>query len=380
VKLVHDFGPFGTNTLNGPPGKNAAMFGLVTGPDGNIWFTQGSLGAVGYVSTNGISNVFQLPNALCEPSSIVVGPDGALWFTEFLANKIGRITPGFSLTEFPLPANPSVLNVGAYGIILGPDNNLWFSEYYGNAVGRITPAGVVTIFPTPSQPSAPTFLATDKTNVWFGEFSSQNSTLVDDHIGELVVGESLSLSTGNLNTATQTFNGTVATFMNSNPTDTVTVAWGDGTTDSLMITNPAANASTNLSTTVITNSATVTNSLTISNTMAINTNGNNGAYTINGVHNYTTNTNFPVTVTVSDSSNDVATAAIFLQTGSVTPTAVLLSAHVAAAHVVLSWPGTNFMLLSATNHNGPWSNMPSATSPFTNPISGPERFFRLKSK
>ena len=30
VKLQHEFGPFGTNTVNGSPGTNAAMFGLVT--------------------------------------------------------------------------------------------------------------------------------------------------------------------------------------------------------------------------------------------------------------------------------------------------------------------------------------------------------------
>jgi streptogramin lyase len=377
VKL-QDFGPFGTNTVNGPPGTNASMYGLVTGPDNNIWFTQGSLNAVGNINTNGtVTNVYQLPFPGSEPSSIASGPDGALWFTEFLANKIGRITTNGAITEFSIPCNPALLtNVGPYGIVLGPDGNLWFSEFNNSSIGRITPGGVFTIFPTPTVPSYPTFLATNATSVWFGEFSSGGSSTVDDHIGLLVLTQTLSLNAGILGTSSQTFSGSVASFLNSNPTDTVTVAWGDGTSDSLTITNAAANASTNLNTVVVTNSVTVTNSLTISNTAAIGTNGNDGAYTIIGVHNYTAITNFPVTITVTDSGNDVATASVLLRTG-IQP--IPLHAAIAAGNVVLSWPGTNFVLLSATNLAGPWSVVPGASSPYTNLISGPQRFFELKS-
>jgi hypothetical protein len=337
------------------------------------------LNAVGNINTNGtVTNIYQLPVPGSEPSAITAGPDGALWFTEFLANKIGRITTSGAITEFPLPFNPELLtNVAAFGIILGPDNNLWFSEYNDivGTIGRITPAGVLTVFPTITAASFPTFLATDATNVWFGEFSSGGFSAVDDRIGEIIPAQALSLSAGNSSTATETFSGNVATFYNSDPTNTVTVGWGDGTTNVLMITN-AATYLTN--TVVVTNSATVTNSLTISNTAAIGTNGSDGTFTISGVHNYAANTNFAVTITVTDSSNDVAAATVSLQTGLVPPP--MLTARMASSNVVLSWHATNFLLLSATNHGGPWTNVPSAASPYTNPITGPQQFFKLKSK
>ena len=164
---------------------------------------------MGNINTNGtVTNIYQLPVPGSEPSSITVGPDGALWFTEFLANKIGRITTNGVITEFPIPFNPDLLtNVAAFGIILGPDNNLWFSEYndVAGSIGRLTPAGVITIFPTPTAASFPTFLATDDTNVWFGEFSSGGFSAVDDRIGELVLAETLSLNAGNLSTPNQIF-------------------------------------------------------------------------------------------------------------------------------------------------------------------------------
>lgn len=48
--------------------------------------------------------------------------------------KIGRITPGGTITEFPVPTSKSQ----PFGIGSGPDGNLWFTEYSGNKIGRIT--------------------------------------------------------------------------------------------------------------------------------------------------------------------------------------------------------------------------------------------------
>ena len=36
------------------------------------------------------------------PDRIVAGPDGNLWFTEFAQDRIARMTPGGTVTEFPL--------------------------------------------------------------------------------------------------------------------------------------------------------------------------------------------------------------------------------------------------------------------------------------
>ncbi len=45
---------------------------------------------------------FPLPNGGTRPYTIVTGPDGNLWFTESSRDAIGRITPDGTITEFPL--------------------------------------------------------------------------------------------------------------------------------------------------------------------------------------------------------------------------------------------------------------------------------------
>jgi hypothetical protein len=46
--------------------------------------------------------------------------------------------------------------------------------------------------------------------------------------------------------------------------------------------------------------------------------------------------------------------------------------------VVLKWTGGAFSLQSAAAIDSTFTNIPGATSPYTNPIVGPQQFFRLK--
>jgi hypothetical protein len=45
---------------------------------------------------------------------------------------------------------------------------------------------------------------------------------------------------------------------------------------------------------------------------------------------------------------------------------------------VLSWTDAGFSLQTALAVTGTFTNLPGATSPFTNSIVGPQQFFRLK--
>jgi streptogramin lyase len=60
------------------------------------------------------------------PTQIVTGPDGNLWFTETLNNAIGKITTAGAITEYPAEAN---------GLSAGPDGNLWFTGT--DMIGRV---------------------------------------------------------------------------------------------------------------------------------------------------------------------------------------------------------------------------------------------------
>ncbi|MEX1246704.1 MAG: hypothetical protein WEF99_18315 [Thermoanaerobaculia bacterium] len=123
--------------------------GIAAGADGNLWFTEGWSNKIGRITTSGVITEFPLPPPARQLGLITAGPDGNLWFTEPVGGAIGRITPTGAITEFPLPSPESV----GWGITTGPDGNLWFTM--GDRIGRITPAGVITEFPIPTPSPSP---------------------------------------------------------------------------------------------------------------------------------------------------------------------------------------------------------------------------------
>jgi streptogramin lyase len=150
------------------PTASSEPVGLVAGPDGNIWFTEYSVGKIGRITPAGVITEFA-SGVTQEISGITVGSDSNIWFTESGADKIGRMTAaGGSLTEFPLPSSGSFPEQ----IAPGPDGNLWFTERHANRIGRVTPDGVIAEFSIPTASSEPIGIVTGPDgNLWFDEFS-----------------------------------------------------------------------------------------------------------------------------------------------------------------------------------------------------------------
>jgi len=80
---------------------------------------------------------YSLPTLNSSPWGITSGPDHAMWFSEALANKIGRIATTGAVTEYAIPT----VGGGPQGITTGADGALWFTEFSANQIGRITTAG-----------------------------------------------------------------------------------------------------------------------------------------------------------------------------------------------------------------------------------------------
>jgi streptogramin lyase len=120
--------------------------GIVAGSDGNLWLA--------YMDLSDFSTIIRMtPSGAhtefpASPVGIAAGPDGNLWFTQF-AGSIGRMTIAGQITYFPLPATQSE---PTWDITTGPDGSLWFTFLGSPKVGRITSAGVVTVFPVPVRP------------------------------------------------------------------------------------------------------------------------------------------------------------------------------------------------------------------------------------
>ena len=60
---------------------------------------------------------------------VTTGPDGNLWFTEESTNAVGRITPGAVVTEF----TAGFPTGSPRGIVTGSDGNLWVAQAGGPA-------------------------------------------------------------------------------------------------------------------------------------------------------------------------------------------------------------------------------------------------------
>jgi virginiamycin B lyase len=170
------------------PDHAVSARGITTGPDGNLWFAEndiacgdnsgalcsGANARIARLTPSGALTEFAVPTANSFLGEIVTGPDGNLWFTESQGRTgdfpsggiVARITPQGNVVEFPLPTIGSV----PVGIANGADGNLWFTENNANQIGRITPAGTVTEYILPSANSGPLGIAAGSDgNIWFTE-------------------------------------------------------------------------------------------------------------------------------------------------------------------------------------------------------------------
>jgi len=147
-------------------GEENRPYSIVTGPDGNLWFTESDGNSIGRITPDGKRTRFILNHPDSEPYGITVGPDGRLWFTERLGNRIGVINKaGKFVAEYDLPT----LNAQPWDIALGGDGALWFTEENVDQIGRITADGVNTEYPV-ALGSFPTGIGADvKGNIWFTE-------------------------------------------------------------------------------------------------------------------------------------------------------------------------------------------------------------------
>ena len=139
----------GEDPITYPPtdGSSSAYgaWGITSGPDGNLWFTEShspeDVSFVGNITTNGTISAFST-GFTRNPTGITAAPDGNLWFAEPGTNTIGNILPTSTSTvnHYNIPTASS----GAGSITLGSDGNLWFTESAVSQIGVITTGGTVS--------------------------------------------------------------------------------------------------------------------------------------------------------------------------------------------------------------------------------------------
>jgi virginiamycin B lyase len=167
--------PAGRVTVYPVPLAGVATSGITIGPDGAVWFTVTDFGysggpstptAIGRLTMSGTMRLYPLPTG-SSPFGLVFGPDGAIWYTDPNSNSIGRLTLDGRVVRFPIPTSGS----NPLGITVGADGNLWFTENVTGGIGRLNPTtGVITEFPAPNPTDGIT--TGPDGNIWFADFSN----------------------------------------------------------------------------------------------------------------------------------------------------------------------------------------------------------------
>ncbi len=173
---------------------NGEPFGIVSGPDGALWFTEYGNKSIARMDTSGALTEYRLPAMeYHDPYLIAAGPDGALWFTDVVSGNIGRITTAGAITQYPLPGPNAT---ASSGIAAGPDGAMWFIDNSANAVGRITMSGAISEYPLPPGSAIADGIALGPDGaMWFVERSAIGRITMSGAISEFSAGMTPNRST-----------------------------------------------------------------------------------------------------------------------------------------------------------------------------------------
>ncbi|GAA3952633.1 virginiamycin B lyase [Streptomyces marokkonensis] len=134
------------------PVRAAGAAGITAGADGAMWFALSQADMIGRIGADGSVRLHRLPTPGARPVDITAEPDGTLWFTENGAGRIGRMTGDGQVDEVALPGGAATR---PHGITAAADGGCWFTAWGTRRVGRVTPAGRVRMYELPPGVSEP---------------------------------------------------------------------------------------------------------------------------------------------------------------------------------------------------------------------------------
>jgi streptogramin lyase len=141
---------------------------ITAGPDGALWFTEieplgafrpspNGISMIGRLTTSGVLTEFPIPTAGANAQGIAAGPDGNLWFAEGSGRAVGKIVPTSAppstLLAAVLPESRSV-QIGQAATVFATILNTSSSAATGCGIAPVT---IWRVFPT-LQREVPGFL------------------------------------------------------------------------------------------------------------------------------------------------------------------------------------------------------------------------------
>ena len=166
-----------------PLGDGAAPHGVVRGPDGAAWVTEGGQNAIARVDdkTHKV-DLFKLPEGRerANLNTPVFDKAGMLWFTG-QNGIVGRLDPKSGKMDiFDAPRG-----AGPYGMTRTPSGEIWFASLAGNYIARVnTQSGSFTVVDPPTQGQGARRVWSDSKNrIWVSEWNSGQVSSFDSESG-----------------------------------------------------------------------------------------------------------------------------------------------------------------------------------------------------
>jgi virginiamycin B lyase len=160
-------------------GQGSAPHGVIIGPDGDPWITDGGLNAIVRVDpvTEKVQ-VFTLPkdSGYANLNTATFDHHGVLWFTG-QSGIYGRLDPSTGKIKiFKAPRGP-----GPYGITTIPNGDVYYASLAGSYVGHINvTTGDVTVLDPPTQDQGARRIWSDSHGrLWISEWNAGNLALYD---------------------------------------------------------------------------------------------------------------------------------------------------------------------------------------------------------
>jgi virginiamycin B lyase len=155
-----------------PLGQGSAPHGVIIGPDGAPWITDGGLNAIVRVDPKTEEvKIFPLPSGTpyTNLNTATFDKNGTLWFTG-QSGIYGKIdTSTGQIKVFDAPKGP-----GPYGITTTPNGTVYFASLAGSYIAKINPANgsaIVIEPPTPDQ-GARRVWSDSQGKIWVSEWNA----------------------------------------------------------------------------------------------------------------------------------------------------------------------------------------------------------------
>jgi virginiamycin B lyase len=169
-----------------PPGLGAHDVWADPAPDGPVWFSAQRSGQLGRLDpASGKVELIDL-GPRSAPHGVILGPDGGVWLTDGGQNAIVRVDPKTrQVKSWPLPAARDNANLNT--AVFDRAGTLWFTGQSG-VYGRLDPrSGALAVFDAPRGVGPYGIQATPDGVVWYASLAGSYLGRVDPASGEASV-------------------------------------------------------------------------------------------------------------------------------------------------------------------------------------------------